>query len=212
MSMFCRKCGHEMADNARFCPNCGERTSSVQDLRNAAQDAANAAENSLGSAINEVRDTFNGRDNVGGPNQNGNGAYVVNEPQRLTEDRSLLIYILLSIVTCGIYSLYFVYKMAHDVNIACAGDDENTSGLVAYILLSIVTCGIYCFYWQYKIGNRLASNASNYGMHFQENGTTILMWDLFGALLCFVGPYIAMHILIKNTNAICAAYNRRNGL
>ena len=42
--------------------------------------------------------------------------------ERLQDDRSLAIYILLSIVTCGIYSYYFIYKMAHDVNIACEGD------------------------------------------------------------------------------------------
>ncbi len=208
--MYCRKCGHEVKDNDRFCPNCGEKMSAVQDWKEAAEEMANSAEQSLGSAINEMKDSFNGRDNVGDSNRPGAGG-VVNMPERLTEDRSLLIYFLLSLITCGIYSFYFVYKMAHDTNVACAGDDENTSGLVVYILLSLITCGFYSYYWQYKIGNRLAANAPKYGLHFQENGTTILMWDLFGMLLCCLGPWIAMHILIKNSNAICRAYNRSMG-
>ena len=102
--------------------------------------------------------------------------------------------------------------MARDVNVACQGDGDNTGGLVAFILLSAVTCGIYAIYWYYKLGNRLAANAGRYGLSFQENGTTVLMWMLFGSLLCGIGSFIASNILIKNTNAICAAYNRANGL
>ena len=102
--------------------------------------------------------------------------------------------------------------MAHDVNIACEGDDETTAGLVPFILLSFVTCGLYSFYWQYKLGNRLATNAPRFGLSFQENGTTILLWDIVGAFLCCLGPFVAMHILIKNSNAICNAYNRQNNI
>ena len=102
--------------------------------------------------------------------------------------------------------------MAHDVNIACDGDGEMTGGLVKYIVLSIITCGLYSLYWEYSLGNRLAANASRYGMTFQENGTSILMWCLVGVLLCGIGPFIAMNILIKNTNKICNAYNRYNNL
>ena len=117
-----------------------------------------------------------------------------------------------SIIYGGIYGYYFIYKMAHDVNIACDGDGENTSGLVAFILLSMITCGIYAWYWYYKLGNRLANNAGRYGLVIQENGTTVLMWCIFGTLICGIGPFIAMHILIKNSNMICNAYNRAHGL
>lgn len=47
---------------------------------------------------------------------------------------------------------------------------------------------------------------------FQENGTTVLMWHLVGAVLCGIGPLVAMNILIKNSNKICNAYNRYNNL
>lgn len=128
----------------------------------------------------------------------------------LKTDRSLLSYILLSIVTCGIYSYYFIYKLAQDVNICCDGDGETTSGLAAFILLSIVTCGIYSWIWLYKLGNRLSQNAPRYGLSFPENGTTVLMWQIFGVVLCGIGPFIAMNIIIKNTNKLCAAYNNYN--
>ena len=102
--------------------------------------------------------------------------------------------ILLSLITCGIYGYYFIYKLAEEVNIACEGDGEQT------------------YYWYYKLGNRLAANAVRYNLNFQENGTTVLMWCIFGAFLCGIGQFFAMHILIKNSNMICAAYNRSKGL
>lgn len=116
------------------------------------------------------------------------------------------------LITCGIYSYYFIYKMAKDINVACDGDGETTQGLVAFIVLSTITCGIYAWIWYYKLGNRLAANAPRYNLVFQENGTTILMWLIFGSLLCGIGPFVAMNILIKNSNQICAAYNRNMGL
>lgn len=130
----------------------------------------------------------------------------------LKTDRSLVAYILLSIITCGIYSYYFLYTMARDVNIVCEGDGKKTGGLAAFILLSWITCGFYALYWYYSLGNRLASNAPRYGLNFQENGTTVLLWYLVGLLLCGIGPYVAMYFLIKNTNSICSAYNRTHGL
>ena len=72
-----------------------------------------------------------------GPNYSGSGVTP------LKTDRGLLGYIVLSILTCGIYSYYFIYTVARDVNTACAGDGKSTGGLVQFILLSILTCGIY---------------------------------------------------------------------
>lgn len=126
---------------------------------------------------------------------------------RLKTDRSLLMYIVLSLFTCGIYGWYFIYALARDINVACDGDGSTTGGLIKFILLSTITCGIYGWIWYYGVGNRLAANAPRYGMIFQENGTTILLWMLFGSMLCGIGPFISMHIIIKNTNMICGAYN-----
>lgn len=133
-------------------------------------------------------------------------------PFRPKADRSLVAYILLSLITCGIYSWYFIYALARDVNAVCAGDGKSTAGLVKLILLSLITCGFYSFYWYYALGNRLAENAPRYGLNFQENGTTVLLWYLVGSLACGIGPFVGMHIIIKNTNALCGAYNYQHGI
>lgn len=133
-------------------------------------------------------------------------------PFRPKADRSLVAYILLSLITCGIYSWYFIYALARDVNAVCAGDGKSTAGLVKLILLSMITCGFYSFYWYYALGNRLAENAPRYGLNFQENGTTVLLWYVVGSLACGIGPFVGMHIIIKNTNALCGAYNYQHGI
>ena len=121
-------------------------------------------------------------------------------------NRSLFKYVLLSIVTCGLYSLFFVHALARDVNVICGADGKSTPGLLKLWLFSILTCGIYAYIWYYNLGNRLAENAPRYGLTFAENGTTVLMWILFGSLLCGIGPFIAMNIIIKNTNQLATAY------
>lgn len=200
--MICPKCSKTIPDTSKFCPECGADVSPESSVRKTANEAFNRAEKELGSAVQEVAQSFKGGDSAPRP------SYTAAE--HLKDDRGLLSYILLSVITCGIYSYYFIYKLAHDVNIACEGDGSETGGLVQYIVLSILTCGIYALYWEYKLANRLAANAPRYQMSFQENGTTVLLWYLVGMFICGIGPFVAMHILIKNANRICNAYNRYN--
>lgn len=196
--MYCRKCGTEINDGVKYCPKCGasiDEETIGEKINATIDEVSNATNEQLKNVYEDVKGGLESKLNAG----------------RLETNRSLLVYILLTIVTCGLYSLFFVYSIARDVNQACDGDGQKTSGLVKYILLTILTCGIYSLIWEYSIGNRLSENARKYNLYFSENGTTILMWHLFGVLLCGIGPFIAMNILIKNTNRICDAYNQANG-
>lgn len=122
--------------------------------------------------------------------------------------RSLLTLILLSIITCGIYGIIFWYNYSDDMNRICQGDGKITQNYIIVILLSFITCGIYYWIWLYGMGNRLSENAPRYGVNFQENGTTVLLWMILGSLLCGIGSFVAMHILIKNMNELGDRYNQ----
>lgn len=132
--------------------------------------------------------------------------------RKIKDDRSLLTLILLSIVTCGIYSYYNIYTMAQDMNTMCSDDDETTGGLGIYILLCFVTFGIYGLYWEYKLANRIKSNAPRYGVTVQEGGTDILLWRVLGLLLCFIGSFYGYYLLLQNINKLAKAYNQAYGL
>lgn len=97
--MFCPKCGKNVPDNTKFCPGCGADLSLGRRAQNAANKAFDATEKELEGAVREVQRTFN-----------GNNGYAPNGGERLTDDRGLLAYILLSIITCGIYSYYFLIQ------------------------------------------------------------------------------------------------------
>ena len=140
-------------------------------------------------------------------NNNPNGQPYGGPVGPLSTDRSIVAYILLGLITCGIYDLYMIHLMIQDVNVTCAGDGKVTKGILEYILFGILTCGIYDYVWLYNFANRIQSNAPRYGMRFEEGGTTILLWWILGAWLCGVGPFYAMYLIIKNTNALNAAYN-----
>lgn len=189
--MVCPQCGAQIPDGSVFCPSCGASVSVGQ------QQADPFADNQ--------QPGFNSQPNYG----QSPAPYGAAPQTPIKTDRSIAAYILLSIVTCGIYGLWFFYRLAKDVNTMCTGDGESTPGLAAFILLSILTCNFYAFYWYYKVGNRLAANAPRYGLSFQENGTSILLWSLVGYITCGIGGLVAMYLIIKNTNALATAYNSR---
>jgi hypothetical protein len=126
----------------------------------------------------------------------------------MIKKRSLVAVILLSIVTLGIYGLYWIYKLAKDTNTICEGDGHKTRGLLFYFFIGLITFGIYNLVWIFMLGDRLQDNASRYGLQFKEGGTAILLWYLLGSFI-IVGPFIALHIIIKNINALAAAYNSK---
>lgn len=68
------------------------------------------------------------------------------------EKREIAICVILSIITCGIYGIYWMIKLNDEIN-ALAGDTQAQTGGMVF-LLTIVTCGIYGWYWYYKMGEK----------------------------------------------------------
>ena len=91
-------------------------------------------------------------------------AEVVDGEKRNTSgisERNLVVAVILTILTCGIYGIYWMVKINDEL--LQLSDTEGSSG-VTVILLSIITCGIYGIYWNYKMGtcvNKLKRGGSN---------------------------------------------------
>ena len=75
--------------------------------------------------------------------------------------------IILSLITCGIYGIYWEYCIVQDSNTASNEPYATSGGMV--ILLSIVTCGIYGLYWAYKNGNRMNAAMARAGLPCDTN-------------------------------------------
>lgn len=104
--------------------------------------------------------------------------------------RSIPVCIILSIVTCGIYALYWLYCLAEDLN-AVSQDGDNTSGGMV-VLLSIVTCSIYQLYWFYKAGGKV--NDVRFRTGEREDGSLGILYLLLG----FFGLSLVAYALIQN--------------
>lgn len=95
--------------------------------------------------------------------------------------REIVSSVILSIVTCGIYMLYWTYCIANDSNTLLRANNrqEGTSGGMV-LLLSIVTCGIYTLYFYWKVSKSLAELPSREGHTIQDNSIITLVLGFVG--------------------------------
>ena len=59
----------------------------------------------------------------------------------MIQQRNIAVCIILSIVTCGIYGIYWFIVLSNDTN-TVSNAENATSGGVAFVL-SLITCNIY---------------------------------------------------------------------
>lgn len=127
---------------------------------------------------------------------------------QLKTNRSLVKYILLSIVTLGIYSIVFFSGVSSDINVAASRYDGKKT--MHYALLFFIffplTAGIALFVWMHKISNRIGAEANRRGLGVDFSATTFWLWYFLGSMI-IVGPFIYMHKLSTVMNGISEHYN-----
>ena len=120
---------------------------------------------------------FDRRSGSGGFNNYANG----NTNKIFIETRSIPVCIILSIVTCGIYNLYWIYRLAKDVNTLNAAQQKPTgqdAGMV--ILLYIITCGLYGIYFYWKFGKLVKQLQFDNGYYVEDNSLVMMLLCIFG--------------------------------
>lgn len=96
----------------------------------------------------------------------------------MKEERNIAMAVILTIVTCGIYGIYWFVKMTDEVKEA-SNDTEMQSGVLA-LVLTLVTCGLYGLYWAYKMGKLLETAQQNHGLTAKDNSVLYLILEFFG--------------------------------
>lgn len=103
----------------------------------------------------------------------------VQAPSQVKE-KSIGLCVVLSLVTCGLYGLYWLYSIAKDLNELCASQNQEKgpdAGLV--VVLSIVTCGIYLLYYFWKAGKMVSSLTYENGTHPSDDGIVLMVLSFF---------------------------------
>jgi uncharacterized membrane protein len=92
--------------------------------------------------------------------------------------RSLVVGILLSIITCGIYGLYWQYKQMKTLN-AWLGRQDFSFWL--WFFLSLMTCGIFGIYYEYKLAKGINEIQENHSFRVNNDLPVIcLLLAIFG--------------------------------
>lgn len=74
--------------------------------------------------------------------------------------RNVALAIIFSIITLGIYAVYWFVCLTNDSN-RLAPDEATASGGLA-LLFNVITFGIYGIYWYYKLGKKVGASESAY--------------------------------------------------
>lgn len=126
------------------------------------------------------------------------------------QDRSLLLYVLLSFVTFSVYHFYFMDLWAKDVNILCEKDGKHTVGVEKMMLFSVLTFGVYKYVWLAEIVDRICDNAAEYDVEVRQDSETFFVWMI---LVPVLGYLVAMYRAIQDiTGILISAVGEKKGL
>ena len=112
------------------------------------------------------------------------------------KQRSIPMCVILSLVTCGIYGLYWYVCMNDEIN-QVSNHLDDSSGIKC-LLFTIITCGLYSFYWAYKTGNKVDEIKTLQGQTSSNTGIIYLV-------LSILGLGIVAWVLIQDALNKCAA-------
>lgn len=127
---------------------------------------------------------------------------------QLKTNRGLVKFILLSLITFGIYGLVVMSTISTDINtIASKYDGKKTMHycLVAFIFTGL-TLGIVPIVWYHRISARIGNELARRGIQYSFGAGTYWGWNVLGSLI-LVGPFIYTHRLFKAMNLLAADYN-----
>ncbi len=113
--------------------------------------------------------------------------------------RNIVLSVVLSLLTLGIYGIYWFIKVNNEANEMGKGDYKTGGGMV--ILFIIITFGIYALYWCYKQGE-------NYDyISGKTNSDSSLLFLIIGLISSTLIPLILLQNEInKSLENSSAAY------
>lgn len=136
--------------------------------------------------------------------QNTNQAPIA----QLKTNKSLVKYILLSIITFGIYGIVVLSSVSNSINVvATRYDGKRTMHYcLLFFLVGPITLGIAYLVWFHKISARIGNELSRRGINYSFGASDFWLWGILGSFI-IVGPFVYLHKCFKATNFICEHYN-----
>ncbi|MBE6687329.1 MAG: DUF4234 domain-containing protein [Ruminococcaceae bacterium] len=95
--------------------------------------------------------------------------------------RRILLCILLSIISCGLYLLYWMYSLNGELN-KMADNKEYPNGITV-IVITVASCGIYGLIWSYKMSKCIKTITESHGDSDPKYGALFILLNLFGLFI-----------------------------
>lgn len=92
--------------------------------------------------------------------------------------RNIVLYVILTFATCGIFGIFWFCTLNDDTN-RVSNHPEAPGGIVA-LLLCLVTCGIYGLFWYYNMGQRIDEAKMARGLPAGSSAALYLVLALLG--------------------------------
>lgn len=127
---------------------------------------------------------------------------------QLKTNRGLAKYILLSIITLGIYGLVVMSAVSSDINVIAGRYDGKKTMHYCLVLFifSWLTLGIVPLVWYHRISKRIGKELNRRGIGYNFGAGTYWGWGILGSFIV-VGPFIYIHKLLKSMNLLAGHYN-----
>lgn len=120
--------------------------------------------------------------------------------------RDGLLSAIFSVLTCGLYSVYYWYQYGEDVNVICSEDGKVTQNYIVAWLLGIITCGIYSLYWIYCLASRLDTASRKYDVNVESPALFTLIMSI-----PFLSYFYSSDVLNKFAEKYEKMYPNGNG-
>lgn len=127
---------------------------------------------------------------------------------QLKTNRGMIKLLLLSLITCGIYPLFFYASVAEDVNAICSRYDgkKTMNYWLLFFVVAPLTLGIGGLVWCHRIHKRIGAEMRRRNLPHAIGAGTYWGWNTLG-LLIVVGPFIYLFKFCRAMNTLCADYN-----
>ena len=127
--------------------------------------------------------------------------------RNLKTDRNYITFLLLNIITCGIYAIFLNPASGEDHNIIAARDGKKTMHYcLVYFVLAPLTLGIWGLVWFHQLSERMGDELRRRGIDYNFNASTFWLWNVLGSFI-FVGPIVYTVKYIKAINLLAEDYN-----
>lgn len=126
-------------------------------------------------------------------------------------NRGMVKLILLSLVTCGIYGIWFWATVGEDLNILVPTGKKTMHFCLVYFIFSWLTLGIVPLVWMHRISAKTGEALRQRGINYSFGAGTFWGWNVLGSCIV-VGPFIYLHKLCKALNLASADFNAKNNM